>query len=126
MAPVAARSGDAIFANIERVNAELFTLTYGAIVRQLLTDLEEVEEVNKQLDQMGYNIGIRLIDEFLAKSNVSRCVDFRETADVIAKAGKNVKKFILIVMKVMQKCTFACSFNLWQSPAVQGPFNLLD
>lgn len=33
-------------------NAELFTLTYGAIVRQLITDLEEVEEVNKQLDQM--------------------------------------------------------------------------
>lgn len=27
-------------------------MTYGAIVRQLLTDLEEVEEVNKQLDQM--------------------------------------------------------------------------
>ncbi|XP_021993225.1 trafficking protein particle complex subunit 3 isoform X5 [Helianthus annuus] len=85
MAPVVPRSGDAIFANFERVNAELFTLTYGAIVRQLLTDLEEVEEVNKQLDQMGYNIGIRLIDEFLAKSNVTRCVDFRETAEVIAK-----------------------------------------
>lgn len=33
----------------------------------------------------GYNIGIRLIDEFLAKSNVSRCVDFKETAEVIAK-----------------------------------------
>ena len=33
----------------------------------------------------GYNIGIRLIDEFLAKSNVTRCVDFRETAEVIAK-----------------------------------------
>lgn len=33
----------------------------------------------------GYNIGVRLIDEFLAKSNVSRCVDFKETADVIAK-----------------------------------------
>lgn len=95
-------------------NAELFTLTYGAIVRQLLTDLEEVDEVNKQLDQMylcicfffvfilyfcvivcvlickcviyrGYNIGIRLIDEFLAKSNISTCVDFKETAEVIAK-----------------------------------------
>lgn len=35
-------------------NAELFTLTYGAIVRQLLTDLEEVDEVNKQLDQMYF------------------------------------------------------------------------
>lgn len=33
----------------------------------------------------GYNIGVRLVDEFLAKSSVSRCVDFRETADVIAK-----------------------------------------
>lgn len=33
----------------------------------------------------GYNIGVRLIDEFLAKSNVSRCADFKETADVIAK-----------------------------------------
>lgn len=35
----------------------------------------------------GYNIGIRLIDEFLAKSNVSTCVDFRETAEVIAKVS---------------------------------------
>ncbi|KAJ8420927.1 hypothetical protein Cgig2_030221 [Carnegiea gigantea] len=84
------RSGDAIFASAERVNAELFTLTYGAVVRQLLTDLEEVDEVNKQLDQMGYNIGVRLIDEFLAKSNVSRCVDFKETAEVIAKANQQV------------------------------------
>ncbi|KAE8685651.1 Trafficking protein particle complex subunit 3 [Hibiscus syriacus] len=36
---------------------------------------------------MGYNIGIRLIDEFLAKSNVLRCVDFNETAEMIAKIG---------------------------------------
>ncbi|PHT62865.1 Trafficking protein particle complex subunit 3 [Capsicum annuum] len=112
MAPVAPRSGDAIFANVERVNAELFTLTYGAIVRQLLTDLEEVEEVNKQLDQIqdilmwkgerwrnwGYNIGIRLIDEFLAKSNVSRCIDFKETAEVIAKVG--LKMFLGVTANV--------------------------
>lgn len=37
------------------------------------------------LCRRGYNIGVRLVDEFLAKSNVSRCVDFRETAEVIAK-----------------------------------------
>ncbi|XP_020277189.1 trafficking protein particle complex subunit 3-like [Asparagus officinalis] len=85
MAPLAPRSGDAVLANVERVNAELFTLTYGAMVRQLLTDIEGVEEVNKQLDQMGYSIGIQLIDEFLAKSNVARCVNFKETTDVIAK-----------------------------------------
>ncbi|KAJ7981609.1 Trafficking protein particle complex subunit [Quillaja saponaria] len=118
MAPVGPRSGDAIFPNVERVNAELFTLTYGAIVRQLLTDLEEVEEVNKQLDQMGYNIGIRLIDEFLAKSNVSRCVDFKETAKVIAKVG--FKMFLGVTASVTNWDAegTCCSIILEDNPLV--------
>ena len=33
----------------------------------------------------GYNIGVRLIEDFLARSSIGRCQDFRETADVIAK-----------------------------------------
>ena len=36
-------------------------------------------------DPRGYNIGVRLVEDFLARSNVGRCHDFRETADVIAK-----------------------------------------
>ena len=39
------------------------------------------------LDRRGYNIGIRLIDEFLAKSKTGKCIDFRDTADKIAKVG---------------------------------------
>ena len=35
-----------------RQNAEIFTLTYGSMVRQLIADYEDVEEVNKQLDKM--------------------------------------------------------------------------
>ncbi len=58
-------------------NSELFTLTYGALVRHLLLDLESPEEVNKQLDKMGHNIGIRLVDDFLAKTNTTRCRNFR-------------------------------------------------
>lgn len=34
---------------------------------------------------MGYNIGMRLIEDFLAKSTLGRCANFRETADMIAK-----------------------------------------
>ncbi|XP_048769586.1 trafficking protein particle complex subunit 3-like [Ostrea edulis] len=70
-----------------KVNGELFSLTYGALVAQLLKDYEDDEEVNKQLEKMGYNIGVRLIEDFLARSNVGRCNDFRETADVISKLG---------------------------------------
>ena len=35
----------------------------------------------------GYNIGVRLIEDFLARSGLGRCNDFRETADVIAKVS---------------------------------------
>ena len=60
-------------------------MTYGALVVQLIQDYEDYEEVNKQLEKMGYNIGTRLIEDFLARSNLGRCTDFRETGEVIAK-----------------------------------------
>jgi trafficking protein particle complex subunit 3 len=65
------------------------TLTYGTIVAQLCKDFEaDYVEVNKQLDRMGYNIGLRLIEDYLAKSNtMRRCANFRETAEMIAKVG---------------------------------------
>ncbi|XP_008805398.2 trafficking protein particle complex subunit 3-like isoform X2 [Phoenix dactylifera] len=118
MAPLAPKTGDPLFANVERVNAELFTLTYGAIVRQLLADLEEVEEVNKQLDLMGYNIGVRLIDEFLAKSNVSRCVDFKETADIIAKVGFKMFLGVTATVTNWNAEGTTCSLVLEDNPLV--------
>lgn len=33
-------------------NAEIFTLTYGSMVRQLIADFEDLDEVNKQLEKM--------------------------------------------------------------------------
>lgn len=39
---------------------------------------------------MGYSIGMRLIEDFLAKSGVGRCANFRETADMIAKVSEGV------------------------------------
>ena len=82
-----ARLGDQMWQKLPKVNGELFSLTYGTLVVQLMRDLEDVEKVNEKLEAMGYNIGTRLIDEFLAKSGVSNCSDFVETADVIAKVA---------------------------------------
>lgn len=62
------------------------TLTYGTIVAQLCKDFDsDYAEVNKQLDKMGYNIGLRLIEDFMARSNTGRCANFRETGEAIAK-----------------------------------------
>ena len=56
------------------------------MVAQLCRDLNgNYEEVNKQLDKMGYNIGMRLIEDFFAKSGTQRCANLRETADTISK-----------------------------------------
>lgn len=46
----------------------------------------------------GYNIGVRLIDEFLAKAQVGQCGSFAETAEVIAKVG--FKMFLGVVAEV--------------------------
>lgn len=71
---------------VDKVNAELVTLTYGTIVAQLCKDFDsDYVEVNRQLDKMGYNIGLRLIEDFLAKSNTTSCSNFREVAEMISK-----------------------------------------
>lgn len=69
-------------------NSELFTLTYGALVSQLLRDYENAEDVNRQLDRMGYNIGVRIIEDFLARTTAGRCSDMKDTADKIQSAFK--------------------------------------
>lgn len=92
----------------------MFTLTYGALVVQLIKvglesmagllqklkvqDYEDYGEVNKQLDKMwasssrrlkahvrGHNIGTRLIEDFLARTGLQKCSSFAETAEVVSK-----------------------------------------
>ena len=50
---------------------------------------------------MGYNIGIRIVDEFLAKGNITRCNNFRETAELIGKVA--FKMFLGITVEVTRK-----------------------
>ncbi|KAG1891155.1 BET3 family protein [Suillus subluteus] len=82
----------------DKINSELFALTYGALVVQLIQDYEDYAEVNKQLEKMGYNIGTRLIEDFLARSSLGRCSDFREVGEVAAKVG--FKSFLNITPTV--------------------------
>jgi len=37
----------------------------------------------------GYNIGTRLIEDFLARSGLGRCSDFKEVGEVVAKVRSN-------------------------------------
>lgn len=53
---------------------------------QMLRDFENLEEVNKQLERIGYNMGVRLIEDYLSRTGSLRCLDMRETADKIQQA----------------------------------------
>lgn len=93
-------ASDEIWKNkTQKINAEFFTLTYGSVVSQLCRDYDnEYHRVNQQLFKMGYNIGIRLIEEFLAKTGVGRCSSFKETAEIVSKVGFRI--FLNIVPTV--------------------------
>lgn len=82
-----ANQGDELWKRSDKLNAEVFALTYGALVVQLVKDYEDYSQVNQQLDKMGYNIGTRLIEDFLARSSLPRCTDFREVGEVTAKVA---------------------------------------
>lgn len=69
--------------SVEKMNAEFLTLTYGSLMVRLIKDYEKPEEINDQLEKMGYNIGIRLIDDFLAKSCIAPPKTFEEAMTII-------------------------------------------
>ena len=97
------------------VNAELFTLTYGALVAQLVRDHEDVARVNVELVALGERIGARLIDEFLAKTpSITSCTDFRETAKNVKLAFRtflNVSVDIVDWTADGKACTIAMKRN---------------
>jgi trafficking protein particle complex subunit 3 len=61
--------GMALWAKQSKCNAEFFALTYGALVAELLRDFEDDASVTAELDRMGHSIGVRCIEEVLAKAN---------------------------------------------------------
>ncbi|XP_040206210.1 trafficking protein particle complex subunit 3-like protein [Rana temporaria] len=74
-------------ASAHHISRDLFVLTYGALVAQMCKDHENDEEINKYLDTMGYSIGVRLIEDFLANSGIKKCRSYSETVDIIAKVA---------------------------------------
>ena len=79
---------------VEKINSEILTLSYGSLMVRLIKDYEKPEEINDQLEKMGYNIGIRLIDDFLAKSCIDPPKTFEEAISIITN---NALKFYLNV-----------------------------
>ena len=93
----------------KKVSGELFSLTYGALVAQIVKDYQSVEDVNKQLEKMGYNIGVRIIEDFLARTKEEKCTDFRDTAE---KVQMGFKMFINVSPTITSWSAASDEFSL--------------
>ena len=65
----------------------------------------------------GYNIGVRLVDEFLAKAQIGTCQSFQETAEVIAKAG--FKMFLGVSAEVVGASATEFRLQLTENPLAE-------
>jgi hypothetical protein len=80
---------NALWQKQPKANAEFFALTYGALVAELVRDLEQTTEIQAELDRMGHSIGIRFIEEVLAKApELKVSQQFMESVDVVKVAMK--------------------------------------
>lgn len=87
---------------------------------QLLKDSgDDVDYVNLELHKMGYNIGVRLIDEFLVQTNIPSCLNFQETAEAISKIG--LKMFLGITGEISSWSEDGKAFKL-RLPRANNPF----
>ena len=93
------RIGEACWSEMPKVNSEIFSLTYGAFVTQIIRDENNINDVNARLLAVGKGMGGRMVDEFLARSGVQDCSNFKETAENISKVG--FKMFLGVVAEVV-------------------------
>lgn len=76
-------------------SVDFSALIYGSLVNSLLEMTEDVNEVNKKLEEIGYRIGLRLAHEFAREKNLERVESPEKLiSDVLIKnwpniAGKN-------------------------------------
>jgi hypothetical protein len=111
----AASNGQNLWNKVPKANAELFALTYGALVTEVIRDNEEdLAAVNEQLEKIGYSIGIRCVDEFLAKSNAPYCKTLAETAEVLGKTA--FKMFLGIHAEIHQASASSFSLLFQENP----------
>ena len=90
--------GDRAWQNSDKVSAEFVAIMYGTLVKSLLDDAAltaaegplsdaAIDAVNASLFDMGISIGMRMIDEFLAKSGAPPCRTLAMTAEAVAKVA---------------------------------------
>lgn len=103
-----AQAATALWQKQAKCNAEFFALTYGALVAELLRDLEDATQITAELDRMGHSIGVRCIEEVLSKTSAS-AKTFSETAELIQTSFRMFLG-LTVDTKVVSETSYSIAF----------------
>lgn len=86
------------------------------------TNDTDVDEVNRALETMGYNMGTRMVDEFFARqppSSQAPCPNFKYMTDVVSKQA--LKMFLNMVAETrnVDKDGRVCDFIFKENPLAE-------
>jgi hypothetical protein len=99
---------------------DLINLVYGCIVKETLAECKDnLEECNKRLEQIGFDIGMRLIDEFLIKTESESCKTFKDVMEKIALA---FKLYLGIETRLLQRNDAEFSITMFDNPFDENVF----
>ena len=77
---------DAIFMEKKQNKVELLTFMYGSLLVRLTKDIKDINELNKKIESIGYEMGKRLVDDLID--------DFQRGLDV-SDLNKLMEKLII-------------------------------
>ncbi|PVV04195.1 hypothetical protein BB560_001313 [Smittium megazygosporum] len=111
--------GEDIFKNkVEKISLEFFIFTYGSMVIQLIKDYDDYTMVNTTLEKLGYNMGIRLVDDFLSITQFKPCTDFKNVMEILTKVG--FKVYLNIVPQLDFQSEIQCTLTLTDNPLAEN------
>ncbi|EZG55369.1 putative trafficking particle complex subunit 3 [Gregarina niphandrodes] len=109
-----AKQAEAILNSQDKGNSDLLILMYGSLVTQVVRDVENVDTANAELERLGHDTGIRLVEDFVSRSSLSVCQSFKDTCEIIAKVA--FKVYLGVAAEVRQASDSVCFITLPVNP----------
>ncbi|KAL0231987.1 hypothetical protein PCE1_002983 [Barthelona sp. PCE] len=110
------KASEAAYSKLPKVSSELLTLTYGVFIQQIFKTTYRIEDVNAKLLEIGQNMGLRIVDDFLSHIVFERCSSFTETCQILVGSGFmyffGVSGTILSWNEENSQCVFLLKHNL--------------
>lgn len=93
------------------VNVELFSLTYGSLVRSIVKETNNIDDANAKLSKIGVNIGNRITDDFVVHAEKCRFANLGEACTMLV--NYSFKQYLGITAQLEEHSDSRCliSFN---------------